>query len=77
MVPMMSLLDTWALSIQMSEYLASGAGGTLFGTQQASAVTLAAELAREAEDLARRLTAPDEFQKDQQVIDGYARGAPD
>ena len=76
MVPMMGLLDTWALSVQMSEYLASGAGRTLFGTEQASAVTLAAELAREAEDLARRLTAPDEFQKDQQFIDGYARAHP-
>jgi hypothetical protein len=76
MVPMMSLLDTWALSVQMSEYLAGGAGRTLFGPEQASAVTLAAELAREAEDLARRLTTPDEFQKDQQFIDGYARAHP-
>jgi hypothetical protein len=76
MVPMMGLLDTWALSIQMSEYLASGTGRTLFGTRQAAAVTLAAELAREAEDLARRLTTPDEFQKDQQFIDAYARAHP-
>ncbi len=76
MVPMMSLLDTWALSVQMAEYLASGAGRTLFGTQQAGAVTLAAGLARDAEDLARRLTAPDEFQKDQQFVDEYARAHP-
>jgi hypothetical protein len=76
MVPMMSLLDTWALSIQMSEYLASGAGRTLFGTEQATAVALAAELARDAEDLARRLTAPDEFRKDQQFIEAYARAHP-
>jgi hypothetical protein len=76
MVPMMGLLDTWALSVQMSEYLASGAGRTLFGTQQKLAVTAAADLAGGAEEMARRLTASDEFEKDERFIDDYARAHP-
>ncbi|MGB6309563.1 MAG: hypothetical protein WBF89_17390 [Steroidobacteraceae bacterium] len=76
MAPMMGLLDTWALSVQMSEYLASGSGRTLFGPQQNLAVKAAADLAGGAEDMARRLTQPDEFQKDEQFIDGYARAYP-
>jgi len=76
MAPMMSLLDTWALSVQMSDYLATGAGQSLFGARQTLATTLAADLAREAEDLARRLTTPDEFAKDRQFIDGYAHVHP-
>jgi hypothetical protein len=76
MVPMMGLLDTWALSVQMSEFLAGDAGRTLFGPQQKIAVTVAAGLTGEAEDLARRLTMPDEFAKDQRFIDDYARAHP-
>jgi hypothetical protein len=76
MVPKMGLLDTWALSVQMSEFLAGDAGRRLFGPQQKIAVTVAAELTGEAEDLARRLAMPDEFAKDQRFIDDYARDHP-
>ena len=34
MAPMLSLLDTWALAVQMREYLDSGAESSLFGPQQ-------------------------------------------
>lgn len=76
MAPMMGLLDTWALSMQMSEYLANGSGRALFGTQQQRAVTLAADLSQEAEDLVRRLTTPDEFSRDERFIDDYVRAYP-
>ena len=76
MVPMMGLLDSWALSVQMSEFLAGDAGRTLFGPQQKIAATVAAELTGEAEDLARRLTVPDEMARDQRFIDDYARAHP-
>jgi hypothetical protein len=76
MAPMMSLLDTWALSVQMSDFLSAGAGQTLFGAQQPLATTLAADEARDAQDLARRVTAPDEFAKDRQFIDAYAGAHP-
>jgi hypothetical protein len=76
MAPMMGLLDTWALSVQMSDYFATGAGQSLFGVRQSLATTLAADLAREAQDLARRVTTPDEFAKHLQFIDGYAHAHP-
>jgi hypothetical protein len=75
-VPMMGLLDTWALSVQMQQYLAEGAGRAVFAGQQAQAVTLAAQLAAQAQDLARRLTTADEFDHDQHFIDDYARAHP-
>jgi hypothetical protein len=74
--PMMSLLDTWALTVQMREYLANGTGRSLFATQQPRSVTLAADLASEATEIVRRLTTPEEFDKDQRFIDGYARAHP-
>ena len=76
MAPVMSLLDMWALAIQMYEYLANGTGRSLFGTQQPHAVALAADLAAEAKDLVRRLTAAEEFESDQRFIDGYVHAHP-
>jgi hypothetical protein len=74
--PMMGLLDTWALTVQMHEYLADGAGRSLFGTQQPLAVTLAQDQASAAQQLARRLTTADEFDHHQRFIDGYAQAHP-
>ena len=76
MAPMMGLLDMWALAVQMYEYLANGAGRALFGTEQPHAVALAAELAAEAQDMARRLIAAEEFENDRRFIDGYVRAHP-
>ncbi len=74
--PMMGLLDTWALAVQMQQYLSEGAGRALFASEQPLAVTLAAELREQAQQLARRLTGPDEFEHDQRFIDDYARAHP-
>jgi hypothetical protein len=75
--PMMSLLDTWALAAQMRAFLSHGqAGGELFGSHQETAVTVAAELDKEAEALARRLTASGEFGEYQRFIDAYTREHP-
>jgi hypothetical protein len=60
----------------MYEYLANGTGRSLFGTQQPHAVAVARDLAAEAKDLARRLTAMGEFENDQRFIDGYVRAHP-
>jgi len=75
-VPMMGLLDTWALSVQMQQYLTDGAGRAVFAAQQPLAVSLAEQLAAQAHDMARRLTTPDEFDHDQRFIDDYARAHP-
>ncbi len=75
--PMMSLLDTWALAAQMRAFLSGGQpGGELFGSHQESAVAVAGELDREAESLARRLTAAGEFAEYQRFIDTYTREHP-
>jgi hypothetical protein len=76
MIPMMGLLDAWALSLQMQQYLTDGAGRALFASQQPLAVTVAGTLAEQAQELARRLTAADEFKHDQQFIDDYASARP-
>ncbi len=75
-VPMMGLLDTWALSVQMQQYLAEGAGRAVFAAQQPLAVSLAEQLAAQAQDLARRLTTADEFDHDRRFVDDYARAHP-
>jgi hypothetical protein len=76
MAPMMGVLDSWALSVQMSDYFASGAGKDLFGAQQPLAATLSASLARDAQDLAQRLSTPEEFAKYRSFIEDYVRAHP-
>jgi len=47
LAPLMSLLDTWALALQLQGFVgASGPGAKLFGTHQAAVRTLAADAAR-------------------------------
>jgi len=76
MAPLMGLLDTWALATQMSDYFTTGAGQALFGVRQPLAATLATDLAKQAEDMARRIIVPEEFAKDQQFVDAYAHAHP-
>src|ERR1700761_7295513 len=68
MAPLLGLLDTWALAAQMREYLDGGRGRSLFGAQQASAVKVATDLANEAEDMARSLGPPQEFEHELRFI---------
>jgi hypothetical protein len=74
--PMPSLLDTWALTVQMNEYLDTGNGKSLFGGQQSKAVALSAYLAGEAQSVARRVTEPQEFERDHAFVEEYAHLHP-
>ncbi|HEX4647846.1 MAG TPA: hypothetical protein VH111_03390 [Steroidobacteraceae bacterium] len=75
--PMMSLLDTWALASQMHAFLSPGqAGAALFGSHQESAATVAAQLDRDAQALARRLTAGAEFAEYEGFVDSYTQEHP-
>src|SRR6267378_5248516 len=77
LAPMMALLDTWALASQMQQFLSPGrAGGTLFGSRQEAALTVASELDGGAQNLARRLIAPGEFEQYQQFVATYTREHP-
>jgi hypothetical protein len=76
MAPTLGLLDTWALAVQMREYLDSGQGRSLFGPQQPSAVKVAVKLANEAEDMARGIGPPPAFQRELRFVHGYALAHP-
>jgi hypothetical protein len=76
MAPVLGLLDIWALAVQMREYLDGGQGSSLFGPRQASAVKVAADLATEAEDIARGLGPPSEFQHELRFVHSYAIAHP-
>ena len=76
MAPMLGLLDTWALAVQMRDFLDGGAGGTLFGSQQPAAVKVATDLAHEAEDMARGLGSSQEFQHELRFVHDYAVAHP-
>ena len=77
MTPMMSLLDSWALGVQMGAFVAAdGAGGALFGAHQRQVREVSDDFAADAQALARRLLAPREFLEYQGFIARYAREHP-
>ena len=76
-IPMMALVDTWALAVQMKEFLSPGhPGGALFGSHQNAALIVATELDGRAEELARKVIAPGDFGKYQHFIQDYTREHP-
>ncbi|HUL46224.1 MAG TPA: hypothetical protein VLV25_03935 [Steroidobacteraceae bacterium] len=75
LVPMMSLLDTWALAVQMQAFTGAGApGGTLFGAHQQAVRNLSDNYAADAQ--ARRLLSPHDFATYQTFVDRYVREHP-
>jgi hypothetical protein len=75
--PMMSLLDTWTLALQMKGFLSEGnAGAAIFGKHQGSALAVASELADGADALARTVIAPGEFEKYRKFAAQYTREHP-
>jgi len=77
LVPMMSLLDTWALAAQMQAFTAAGArGGALFGTHSEAVREASASYANDAQALAKRLLAPHDFATYQAFVDSYVREHP-
>jgi len=77
LAPMTALLDTWALTSQMRQFLSPGQpGGALLGSHQEAALTVASELDAGAEDLARRLIPAGEFAQYQQFVASYTHEHP-
>jgi hypothetical protein len=74
--PMPSLLDTWALTIQMNEFLDGGSGKSVFGAGQPNAVAVSASLVQEAREIVRRVTGTREFEHDRQLVEDFARLHP-
>jgi hypothetical protein len=77
LAPLMSLLDTWALALQLQGFVGEGApGGKLFGTHQAAVRTLTDSYADGAHALARSLLTTKEFAEYQSFVDDYVRSHP-
>ena len=77
MSPQMSLLDTWALALQMKAFLSPGnAGGALFGSRQEAALSIANELDEDARTLAGNLIPSRELDKDRAFVERYAGEHP-
>jgi hypothetical protein len=77
LAPLMSLLDTWALALQLQTFVGpGGAGGKLFGPHQAAVRTLTDNYADGVHTVARSLLKPSEFADYQSFIDEYVRLHP-
>ena len=76
MAPKISLLDSWALSVQMAAFVSTGDGRLLCGSKQPIAVTSAALLSHDAEELGRQLLPADEFARDRAFVQSYAETNP-
>lgn len=74
--PLMSLLDSWALGVQMAAFTGGAAGGDLFGAHQQCAQRVSDGYATANEELARRLLSVSEFKHYQEFVEAYAREHP-
>jgi hypothetical protein len=75
--PMMSLLDTWALSLQLQAFAGEGGpGGRLFGTHQPAIRELTDNYADGAQSLAKTLLSSKELADYQDFVTGYVHAHP-
>jgi len=77
LAPLMSLLDTWALALQLQAFVAEGgAGGALFGAHQAAVREITGNYAEGAQSLAHTLLKPNELVEYQSFVSDYVHGHP-
>ncbi|HVN46867.1 MAG TPA: hypothetical protein VMT66_16680 [Steroidobacteraceae bacterium] len=77
LAPLMGLLDTWALALQLQAFMSEGApGGKLFGAHQASLRHITADYADETYGLARALLTTRELSDYESFVTGYVRDHP-
>jgi hypothetical protein len=76
MSPMIGLLDIWAFSAQMREFLVDGAGAQLFGDQHGVAREAAESLETDVTQMAKALTSADEFTAYQEFVSQYVSEHP-
>ncbi|HEY2675547.1 MAG TPA: hypothetical protein VGI65_01170 [Steroidobacteraceae bacterium] len=75
--PMMGVLDTWALAVQMQSFVAEGsAGGSLFGASQNEVRALADDQARIADQLASLVIVPSDLPRYRKFVQEYVRDNP-
>jgi hypothetical protein len=77
LAPLMSLLDTWTLALQLQGFLSEGRpGGKLFGKHQAGLRAITDEYADGAHTLARSLLSSKEFTEYQSFVTSYVQTHP-
>jgi hypothetical protein len=77
LAPRMSLLDSWALALQLQTFVAQGApGGKLFGTHQAEVRTLTDNYVDGLQALARSVLKPSEFAEYLSFVNSYVSAHP-
>jgi len=77
MAPRLSLLDTWALAVQMQSFVAPGGpAATAFGTHQEAVRKVNGDYADGAGRIARVLLTPTEFGEYQKFVADYAHDYP-
>jgi hypothetical protein len=77
LAPLMSLLDTWTLALQLQGFLSEGRpGGKLFGKHQAGVRAITDEYADGAHSLARSLLSSKEFTEYQNFVTSYVQTHP-
>jgi hypothetical protein len=75
--PMIALLDSWALALQMQDFVGAGhAGGALFGAHQSAVRRVTDENADAVIQLAHGLTSSKEFAQYRDFIVAYTRDYP-
>jgi hypothetical protein len=74
--PLAMVIDLWALCLQMTEYLESGAGRELFGSQQTWAIAAALELEADIGGVAARVVRPEALPGLTEEVIDWAREHP-
>jgi DNA-binding transcriptional MerR regulator len=77
LAPMMTLLDTWALALQLQAFAGEGGrGAALFGTHQSALREVTDNYADGAQRLAHSLLTAREFTEYQSFVSDYVRAHP-
>ncbi|HEY6823444.1 MAG TPA: hypothetical protein VI195_03320 [Steroidobacteraceae bacterium] len=77
LAPLMSLLDTWALALQLQAFVSAGApGAKLFGTHQPVLRAITDKYADDVTSLAHTLLTARELTEYQSFVTGYVRDHP-
>ncbi|ACA87432.1 hypothetical protein [Shewanella woodyi] len=74
--PVAAMVDTWALTAQMTEFYETGAGKALFGSDQALAVEVSRSLQVQFENTIKGFVKPGEFDQNKAFIEQYVDKNP-
>jgi hypothetical protein len=74
--PLVSMLDTWALTLQMRNFFDSEEVAAFLGVEHASVLGLSSTLEQQMRSLVRSLTTAEEFLDFENIVNAHARKFP-